>query len=182
MKSLLLVFAISFLTLFSCGQKDDKSQTSGTSNNEGRQSTTAEQTNKESAVQPSHDPEMGDTDNPESKKRERTNTSDGIRVNFPTGATQVTLNGTIDGFGDKKTYVFEVSKGQMLTASVKPKTSDGNIRISQIINPAGVADGPFDNQITYTLNESGDWKLILSENMMAGDPWKGEYFLTLEIK
>ncbi|MBK8549578.1 MAG: hypothetical protein IPL53_00410 [Ignavibacteria bacterium] len=78
--------------------------------------------------------------------------------------------------------MFEVSKGQKLTASVKPNPATGNIRIAQIINPAGQADGPFGNQMTYALNESGDWKLVLSENMMSGDPWKGEYFLTIEIK
>ena len=184
MRSLSLVLLICSLSFIACGQKED--QTSGTSSNESKRSEninmTAEQTREEKSGQGTHDPDEGDTDKHESERKEHSDKSGGIRVNFPVGATQVTLNGTISGFSEQKTYVFEVSKGQKLTASVKPGTSNGNIRIAQIISPSGKADGPFGDKMTYSLNESGDWKLILSENMMSGDPWKGEYFLTLEIK
>lgn len=107
---------------------------------------------------------------------------DGIRVTFPAGATEVSLNGKITGLGDNKTYVMEVSAGQKLNASVKPSEGDGNIRISQIISPSGKADGPFGPSASYDLNESGDWKIVLSEDQMAGDPWEGEYTLTIDIK
>lgn len=175
MKTLNFILVICCIFILSCGQKSDQPKSSGSNTDESNkspQSTTAEQTNKEKPA----------SDNSEADKKESSNRTNDIRVNFPTGATQVTLNGTIDGFSQSKTYVFEVSKGQKLTASVKPNPATGNIRIAQIINPAGQSDGPFGNQMTYALNESGDWKLVLNENMMSGDPWKGEYFLTIEIK
>ena len=105
-----------------------------------------------------------------------------ITVKFPTGSTQITLDGNINGFGEKISYEFEASKGQTLNAFVKPKDGEGNIRINQIIFPDGKADGPFGDKMTYKLTESGNWKLILGEDMMAGEPWKGTYLLTIEIK
>lgn len=108
--------------------------------------------------------------------------SDGIRVTFPVGSTEVSIDGEISGLGEQKTYIMEVKEGQKLNASVKPADGEGNIRISQIINPKGEADGPFGPSVTYDLNASGDWKIVLSEDQMAGDSWKGEYVLTIDIK
>lgn len=105
-----------------------------------------------------------------------------ITVKFPVGSTQITLDGNINGFGDKIIYEFEASKGQTLNASVKPKEGEGNVRINQIIFPDGKADGPFGENMSYKLTESGNWKLVIGEDMMAGEPWKGTYLLTIEIK
>lgn len=164
---LFLIFSIYF---YSCGQKNDKTQGSG--------STTKDTTMKIQTQQPP----SGETPKTNVEKLEQSKTSEGIRVKFPVGSTQVTLNGNIDGFGQQITYVFEASKGQKLNASVRPKKSQGNIRISQIYIPSGQADGPFGEKMAYDLTENGDYRLILSENQMAGDPWKGEYLLTIEIK
>lgn len=170
MKNLLSVILLTSFFLFSCGQKENKTPESGTTpDNKKQQAANTNEQEKENKT----------SENPESEKREK---PEDIRVKFPVGSTQVTLNGNIKGFGQNIPYVFEVSKGQKLTASVKPKTGEGNIRIGQIIDPSGKADGPFGEQMTYSLNESGDWKIILSENMMSGDPWAGEYLLTVEIK
>ncbi len=170
MKNLLSVILFTSFFFFSCGQKENKIPESGTTpDNKKQQAANTNEQEKENKT----------SENPESEKREK---PADIRVKFPVGTTQVTLNGNIKGFGQNIPYVFEVSKGQKLTASVKPKTGGGNIRIGQIIDPSGKADGPFGEQMTYLLNESGDWKIILSENMMSGDPWTGEYLLTIEIK
>jgi hypothetical protein len=104
------------------------------------------------------------------------------RIQFPKGATQTTVSGHIKGFGNNITYVFEASDGQVLNTYVKPRQGDGNIRINQIISPSGNADGPFGMSMDYKLTETGDWKIILGEDQMAGDPWEGEYDLTIEIK
>jgi len=170
MKILPAVLIIVSFTFSSCGQKENKIPEPGTTTENKKQpaANTTEQVKENEA-----------SENPEPEKREKPKD---IRVNFPVGSTQVTLNGNIKGFGQNISYIFEVSKGQKLNASVKPKTGEGNIRIAQIIDPSGKADGPFDDQMTYNLNESGDWKLVLSENMMSGEPWAGEYLLTIEIK
>jgi len=170
MKILAAVLIIVSFIFSSCGQKENKTPEPGTTIETKKQpaANTSDQVKENEA-----------SENPEAEKREKPKD---IRVKFPVGSTQVTLNGNIKGFGQNIPYVFEVSKGQKLNASVKPKTGEGNIRIAQIIDPSGKADGPFGDQMTYNLNESGDWKLVLSENMMSGEPWAGEYLLTIEIK
>ena len=105
-----------------------------------------------------------------------------VTVKFPAESTRMTMDGNITGFGDLISYEFEASKGQTLNASVKPKNGEGNVRINQIRFPDGKADGPFGDKMTYKLTESGNWKLIIGEDMMAGEPWKGAYLLTVEIK
>lgn len=170
MKILYAVLILLSFIFSSCGQKENKTPEPGTTTENKKQpaANTTEKVKENDA-----------SENPEPEKREKPKD---IRVEFPVGSTQVTLNGNIKGFGQNIPYVFEVSKGQKLNAIVKPKTGEGNIRIGQIIDPSGKADGPFGDQMTYKLNESGDWKLVLSENMMSGEPWAGEYLLTIEIK
>jgi uncharacterized protein YpmS len=170
LKILPAVLILVSFTFSSCGQKENKTPEPGT---------TTENKNQQAANTTEQAKENKASENPETEKREKPKD---IRVEFPVGSTQVTLNGNIKGFGQNIPYVFEVSKGQKLNASVKPKTGEGNIRIGQIIDPSGKADGPFGDQMTYKLNQSGDWKLIINENMMSGEPWTGEYFLTIEIK
>jgi hypothetical protein len=40
-------------------------------------------------------------------------------------------------------------------------------------------DGPFNNEIIYELPVKGSYALLIHENMMTGDPWKGNF--TIEI-
>ncbi len=105
-----------------------------------------------------------------------------IRLNFPAGATQMTIMGNIEGLGDNLTYIFEVSKGQKLTASLITPGSKGNVRFNQIFDPSGNADGPFSNEMTYNLNQSGDWKLVVGESNMLGEPYTGKYEFKIQIK
>ena len=161
--NLLLVFFISAV-LISCGDR----QTPDTSN---KDTTSVNEQTKKTDEHASRD-----------DSKDEHHSSDGIRVTFPVGSTEVSVNGEISGLGEQKIYVMEVKEGQKLNASVKPADGDGNIRISQIISPTGEADGPFGPSVTYDLNASGDWKIVLSENQMAGDAWKGEYILTIDIK
>lgn len=175
------------LAVYSCGKKETVQQkNSEQSNINSQQNTPRNPAQNETKAPPqttvpAHEPDM-----PESNSQQLTDSKiqkqEAIRVKFPTGSTQVTLNGGIGGFGENITYVFEVRKGQTLNASVKATDKNGNVRIGQIISPTGKADGPFGNSMTYNLSEGGDWKLVLSENQMSGDPYKGEYELTLNIK
>ncbi|MEO8447029.1 MAG: hypothetical protein ABI528_06010 [bacterium] len=167
-KKILLIFILTAY-FYSCGQ-NDKTQSSGTT---GKDSNTTATTKTETEKIQVHT---------NTEKSDPRGNPQGIRINFPVGSTEVTLNGQIDGFAQSITYVFEASKGQKLNASVKPKSGQGNIRISQIFLPSGRADGPFSDQMTYALSEDGDYKIILGEDQMAGDPWKGEYLLTISIK
>lgn len=186
MKKIIPIFAIiiSFI-LIGCSKKDEKPETTSEKKTETTTQTPMTTTEKAPTANGSTEEKVqqkNDSKEPE-KKEELRDKSGAIRVKFPAGATEVTLNGSIKGFGDEPTYVFEVSKGQTLNAQVTAANKkNANIRFVQIISPKGEGDGPFTDKIKYSLNESGDWKLIISENQRADDEWKGEYKLTISIK
>lgn len=75
----------------------------------------------------------------------------------------------------------EGTKSLMVTVET-PKDPKGNVRISQIILPDGMADGPFGRELTYNLTQSGSHQIVLSANMMAGDPWAGEVRVNIDLK
>lgn len=51
----------------------------------------------------------------------------------------------------------------------------GNIRFNMIILPDNNSDGPFGKDIQYSLDKKGDYKLIVGESLMQGDPFDGNY-------
>lgn len=182
MKKLILLSIFTCIVYFTgCGKKEDKTESPDSKNN---QTTTQQNTTTTPKTETKTDANKSSEEKKLSSdiKEELRDKTGAIRVKFPAGATEVTLNGKIDGFGEEVTYVFEVSKGQQLNASVTSSDKNANIRISQIITPKDEGDGPFGQKIKYNFDQSGDWKLVLSENQMAGDPWKGEFKLTINIK
>jgi len=181
-KLILLSIFTCIIYLTGCGKKEEKTESTGSQN---QTTTTTPNTTTAPKTETKTDANKPTEEKKESTEEKKDNLRDkdgAIRVKFPAGATEVTLNGKIKGFGDEVTYVFEVKKGQQLNASVTSSDKNANIRISQIITPKDEGDGPFGQKIKYNFDQSGDWKLILSENQMAGDPWKGEFKLTINIK
>lgn len=185
MKKIFPVFAVVIsLIIIGCSKKEDKPESTTEKKTESVTTPTPSgTTNKTDTNASTEEKEQQKKDSKEPEKKESLRDKSGaIIVKFPAGATQVTLNGKINGFGEQITYVFEAKKGQKLFANVMSVEMNANIRISQIISPTGKADGPFGEKTNYNLSESGDWKIVLSENQMAGDPWKGEYQLLISIK
>lgn len=185
MKKIIPIFAIiiSFI-LIGCSKKDEKPETTSEKKTETTTQSPSTITEKAPTANGSTEEKVqqkNDSKEPE-KKEELRDKSGAIRVKFPAGATQVTLNGKINGFGEHITYVVEAKKGQKLFTNVMSVEMNANIRIAQIISPSGEGDGPFGPKTQYDLTESGDWKIVLSENQMAGDPWKGEFQLLISIK
>lgn len=182
MKKLILLSVFTCILYFAgCSKKEEKTESSDSKNqttSTQQNTTTNTKTETKTDANKSAEEKKETTD----KKNELRDKEGAIRVKFPAGATEVTLNGKINGFGEEVTYVFEVKKGQQLNASVTSSDKNANIRISQIITPKDEGDGPFGQKIKYNFDQSGDWKIVLSENQMAGDSWKGEYKLTINIK
>jgi hypothetical protein len=75
-----------------------------------------------------------------------------------------------------------VSKADSIIGQVSPKGENGNVRFSQIILPNGKMDGPFGSRLSYATPQTGTYKLIIGENMMAGDKWKGKFRLKVWVK
>lgn len=88
------------------------------------------------------------------------------------------------GTGTVTRVAFEVtSSGGTMDAKVStPDDPNGNIRISQIEMPDGTTDGPFGTEMSYRLSQTGSYRLILSANQMAGDPWGGRAWLQADVR
>lgn len=105
-----------------------------------------------------------------------------IHINFPKDSTWVTVNGKMKGIKHPITVYIPVKQGKQLTATILPADSLANIRINQIFTPDGKADGPFGRELKHAIKQQGTYKLIISENMMQGDEWKGEFTLTVKVE
>jgi len=173
MKTILTALIIFSFVYFSCGDSNKNNGSGNTNNTPNTNTTTTNEPPKTEA----------NTIKKQTPQTELKNTGGAIRVEFPKGSTQVTLNGNIKGLSDNVTYVFEVSKGQTLIASLRPSPMiDANLRFNQLFSPSGKIDGPFGNELKESLTESGDWKLVVGESNMEGTPYIGEFLLTISIK
>ncbi len=68
-----------------------------------------------------------------------------------------------------------------MTAKLVSADENANVRFTQIEMPNGEADGPFGREMTYSLPVRGDYTLNISENLMAGDPWTGDFEVMLSL-
>lgn len=68
-----------------------------------------------------------------------------------------------------------------LSANLTSNDSTANVRFSQIIMPNGEMDGPFGRDIQYNLPLNGDYILTVNENIMAGDPWEGNFKVSVTL-
>ena len=90
---------------------------------------------------------------------------------------EIFINGHILANEHPPRYTISGRKGQMITAVIKPTKEGGNVRINQIRQPGGAFDGPFGDSLSYTFKRNGDLQFIIGENLMAGDPYTGDFNL-----
>lgn len=186
MKSITLSLILSCLIcLTGCSKKEDKPETM----NKPPETTTPPVTTTPVPTQNEKKEEPNKTTEQKTettKKEESKDKSGAIRVNIPSGSTEVWLSGTIKGMSDRITYVVNVKKGTVMItrvmAAYPEKEPNANIRIAQIISPSGKIEGPFGVKAKYGFDESGDYQIVLTENEMTGGPWKGEYKLLVSIQ
>ena len=76
---------------------------------------------------------------------------------------------------------FQVRNKGTLTARIVTPGGKGNIRFNQIFMPDKSADGPFDKSLNYDIKKTGLYKLIIGEDLMAENPYKGEFTLEMKI-
>lgn len=75
-----------------------------------------------------------------------------------------------------------ISSGKELFASLYSDDKKANIRISQVGLPDSTFDGPFGRDLHYTIKTAGNYKIIIGEDMMAGDRWTGDFVLKVFVK
>lgn len=76
----------------------------------------------------------------------------------------------------------QILSAKKLFAILSSDDKKANIRINQIELPDSTFDGPFGRSLEYKIKTSGNYKLIIGENMMAGDRWKGNFILKVWVK
>ena len=69
-----------------------------------------------------------------------------------------------------------------LYGTITTPTNKDNIRFNQMIMPDSSANGPFDRTIQYDIKKTGNYKLIIASNLMAENPYTGEFELSLVVK
>lgn len=92
------------------------------------------------------------------------------------------LKGHINADKSQRTYTLPVWKGQTISAILSPTKKGGNVRISQVQKPGGSFDGPFGDSLRYTLKSNGDFRIIIAENLMAGQPYTGDFILHVVVR
>ena len=100
---------------------------------------------------------------------------------FPQKDTLV-FNLTLDSANQHLTVLIRILAGDTLYANLASKDSKANIRISQLGFPDSTFDGPFGKKINYKIKDTGEYKIIIGENMMAGDRWNGNFELKAWVK
>lgn len=83
---------------------------------------------------------------------------------------------------DRVDVSFIVDRGDSLFARLSSADQNANIRITQIEMPDSTFDGPFGRDLKYRLKQHGKYKLIMGPNMMAGDPWSGDFSVAIWAK
>lgn len=83
---------------------------------------------------------------------------------------------------DKKFFVFRTDVPGKLTARLETKDKHANLRFSQIFMPDGTADGPFGQELQYDLDTPGTYILAVGESQMAGEPWAGDFTITVKVE
>jgi hypothetical protein len=76
----------------------------------------------------------------------------------------------------------KISSGKELFARLSSKDKKANIRISQIEFPDSTFDGPFGRNLNYIIKLPGNYKIIIGQNIMAGDPWNGNFVLKIWVE
>lgn len=136
---------------------------------------------KNDSVSNAKDTTSNSKSNESSQTHALTNDSS-ILISFPKDSTWVTVNAKMKGVNHPVAVYIPVKQGKHLTVQILPDDSAANIRINQIFTPDGKADGPFGRELKQQLHQQGTYKLIIAENMMQGDEWKGNFKLTVKVE
>ena len=88
----------------------------------------------------------------------------------------------MDSSGKHLTIPVSISSGQIFFATLFSNDKNANLRITQIGFPDSTFDGPFGKSLQTKIKMPGDYKIIVGENMMAGDPWTGNFEMKVWVK
>ena len=82
---------------------------------------------------------------------------------------------------EKLIFVFNSDTAHKIKLKLTPSDSLANLRISQIIDSDGNSDGPFGQEIEYTVLKKGIHQVVVSESLMQGNPWGGKFSFEVQL-
>ena len=91
------------------------------------------------------------------------------------------ISGFLSKPGDVVIYSFKISKVTKLKGKIKVDTKAANIRFNQIVSPKGQSDGPFGQDIEYTLTQKGTYKILIGQSLMAENAYVGPFLVSLTL-
>lgn len=107
---------------------------------------------------------------------------DSIKKSLSPGEDTLFFNLKMNNANQHVTVPISISGGDTLLASLSSNDKKANIRISQIGFPDSTFDGPFGRKLDYKIKTRGNYKIIIGEDMMAGDRWNGDFSLKVWVK
>ena len=111
----------------------------------------------------------------------KTNNDSAKRYLSPKKDTLV-FNLKMDSSNQHVAFAINIISGKELFASLSSIDKNANIRISQIGFPDSTFDGPFGRTFDCKIKDTGMYKIIVGEDMMAGDRWTGDFTLKTWVK
>lgn len=118
----------------------------------------------------------------DSSKSETKIVNDTVPKGLSVLSDTLVLKLAMDSANDHLIIPLKISSGKELFASLSSEDKHANIRISQVQLPDSTFDGPFGRDLNYNMKTAGNYKLIIGENMMAGDRWKGNFVLRVWVR
>lgn len=96
-----------------------------------------------------------------------------------TGSDTVLVHLVMDSIGHHDTISFHISTQGCIHGFLNANDKTANIRFTQIALPNGTFDGPFGKELKYEAKQTGLYKVITGQNLMAENAWKGPYKVRL---
>ncbi len=81
----------------------------------------------------------------------------------------------------KMVFVLDTDTAKKIKLKISAQDSTANLRITQIIDPKGVSDGPFGREVEFPIVQKGKHQIIISENQMQGEPWGGRFIFEAQL-
>ena len=108
--------------------------------------------------------------------------NDSAKNRLSPGKDTLVFNLKMDSANQHVIVPVSITIGDSLFATLISRDNKANIRISQIGFPDSTFDGPFGRKINYKIKDTGNYKIIIGEDMMAGDRWNGKFELKAWVK
>ena len=95
---------------------------------------------------------------------------------------QAFVKGHLSNRKSQRCYVLPAWNDQTMTAVLTPLSKGKGLRISQLIQPGGVYEGPFGDTLHYKFRSNGNMKIFVGQDTGMKVPYTGDFLLQITLK